>query len=454
LRLAQAPFDADKLPTIVIPPPSIRVRSKDGEETTLEAPLVVSDSSLKKRTRERADHIRQHGFLQQRPINPLLACPQRFGKQRAKRMKADLEYLWQRQGINFQFDFFLYSDVEQIRKKIDQGGYDALFAVLPEGWRVPHRSDDTHEKIKQRIEVPSQCIQHDHTLPEAWVDKPPREFRGAEPKLAKRIRERYEICLGNLLVKHHWIPFAPAEAFYYNTHVGLDVGGRHNNRAMVCLGYGFQRPRDGLVFRLEEIPIDVQQAEPIPTDCLYRGLLRLFEFVRSELTSAGWNPDFERILFPRDGLLLGNGDEWNERDALVQLHTEFLNRGWVTQDSIWTAVEILKSAEGWRLLRSQGEVMNPLVGKCLFPFDDETVALLCTTGAPYLSQGTACPLMIRIVDIYDRAKRAEVIRDLIWQADMCFTKFDTGMRLPWVLHVADTGALQLSRSYKITGVTV
>jgi hypothetical protein len=32
--------------------------------------------------------------------------------------------------------------------------------------------------------------------------------------------------------------------------------------------------------------------------------------------------------------------------------------------------------------------------------------------------------------------------DLIWEADMCFSKPDIGMSLPWILHVADTGALQ------------
>jgi hypothetical protein len=47
-----------------------------------------------------------------------------------------------------------------------------------------------------------------------------------------------------------------------------------------------------------------------------------------------------------------------------------------------------------------------------------------------------------------------VLRDLVWQADMCFTKVDMGMSLPWVLQVADQGALQLSRSYQITGITV
>jgi hypothetical protein len=90
----------------------------------------------------------------------------------------------------------------------------------------------------------------------------------------------------------------------------------------------------------------------------------------------------------------------------------------------------------------------------VFPFGDENVGLVCTTGQPYLPQGTACPLKIKIIDIAGKANRFEVVRDLVWEADMCFSKPDMGMRLPWILHVADEGALQVSRQYQITGIPV
>ena len=121
---------------------------------------------------------------------------------------------------------------------------------------------------------------------------------------------------------------------------------------------------------------------------------------------------------------------------------------------MWTAVEVMKNAEEWRLLRGGNEVSNPLVGQCVFPFEDENTGIVCTTGLPYLPQGTAAPLKIGIVDIRGRARREEVVRDLVWEADMCFTKPDMGMSLPWVLHVADAGALQVSRAYKINGLTL
>jgi hypothetical protein len=453
LQLAEEPVDAESFGTIFIGPPDVRVRGAGGKEVILKAPGILSEANLKTRAWDRSDHVRKNGFLIRRPIDPVLAWPSRFDERGGPRLKQDLEDIWESQGVQERFRLVRNDDVDEIRKAVEDGDHDALLAVLPERSDSPAYPDDTHERIKRSIEIPSQCIHWDNTLPREWLDKPGRAFEQAKPKLARRIRQKYELCLGGLLVKSHWFPFAPATPFNYNIQVGLDVGGIHDTDAMACLGYGFARPLEFLMFRPERIPIEVQKKEPIPTNALYRGLLGLFELVRSELVSTGIQPDFETAIFYRDGKLLGDGDSWNEIQALERLHHEFLGRGWVTASSTWTAVEVMKSAEGWRIFRSAGGVTNPVVGRCVFPFEDEQTALVCTSGAPYLTQGTACPLMIHVIDVHGVSVRDKVIQDLVWQADMCFTKPDTGMRLPWVLHVADAGALQLSRSYRIAGVT-
>ena len=82
-------------------------------------------------------------------------------------MTSDLNYILKFEGIDYRFEAFLYQDVEHLRVHIEKKGFDALLAVLPEGWQEAHRGDNTHEQIKRRIEVPSQCIHHDHTLPGA-----------------------------------------------------------------------------------------------------------------------------------------------------------------------------------------------------------------------------------------------------------------------------------------------
>jgi len=325
--------------------------------------------------------------------------------------------------------------------------------VLPELSDAQRHANDTHEQLKRSVEIPTQCIHNDNTLPEYWATRRFWELVRSDPQLAQQVRNSYAISVENLFVKHGWIPFVPADAFHYNVHVGLDVGGVHNTRAMACIGYGFANPLKGLLFRPDEIPIDVQKAEPMPTQSLYGGLLRLFEFVYEELRAGGVRVDFAKALFFRDGAFQGDGDLWNEITALKRLHQEFERRGWITSNSIWTGVEISKLAAGWRLFRNRGRIGNPLVGHVV-ELRQPTKALVATTGAPYLRQGTASPLVLTMRDVAGAGSMAEVVRDFVWEADFGLTKTDMGSRFPWVLKVADSGALQSARSYHITGITV
>lgn len=455
IRLAENPISVTEFDTIVILPPALQVRIAPDQTDVLPAVAEPTHYALRDRAKERVRLIRQHGFLEQRPINPLIACPRSFGERRARRLVSDLNWLIKHQGFEFQFaDLCMYGTVYDIRRAVQEGEHDTLFAVLPESYREANSDNDMHERIKKEIPVPSQCIYHDNTLPVEWVEKSWRAFKSEKLSLARRIQDRYQLCVWNLLVKHHWVPFAPVDPFHYNVHVGIDVGGKHNNRVMACIGYGFQRPKDGLVFLPWHINVEAQQAEPIPTSSLYIGLKTLFEELHQRLSEAGVIPDFEKVLFFRDGELRGHGDEWNEADVLEQLRKEFYKQQWISEDALWTTAEVSKRAGYWRILRNENpSVYNPIVGRCVFPFNDSNVALVCTTGSPYLSHGTASPLLVRIKDVYGNATREDVIRDLVWEADMCFTKVDMGRSLPWVLHVANTGALQQSKAYRISGVT-
>lgn len=450
IRLDRCPVSIEEFDTLTVILPAIRVRGENGREVVIAGPADASEDALRRRGKDRALNIRRHGFLERRPINPLLACPTDFGMDRAARMTKDMNHLLRRYRVEQTFDSFLYRDVQELRKRVEENGYDALLAVVPEGIHIPPAPDDTHERIKRLIEIPSQCIKKDNTLPREWIDKPHLEFKMKQPQLASRVRDKYELCLINLLVKHHWVPFAPAQSFFYNTQVGLDVGGKDNTHAMACLGHGFRNPAGGLLFLPEQIPLPGRQTEPIPPDALKAGLRGLFERVRSEIADFGIEADFEHTVFYRDGRMMGRGEEWNEMEAVAGLHRDFLDRGWITGDSVWTVVEVMKEAEGWRVFSRAG---NPLVGLCSFPFEDDESALVCTTGRPYLTQGTSDPLKLQIHHIHGSVGRKVVIRDLVWQADMGFTKPDMGLSLPWVLHVANRGALQVSKSYKVSGVT-
>ncbi len=459
INLAERPVDTRSFYSLQFKPPALRVNPSPKGVNLISVPTDGSPRELKRRRGRLVDHIRKNGYLQQRPINPLLVYPQNFGEECARRLKSDLNWLVTQNGLDFRFETQCgYQTVHDIKQEVEQGKYDTLFVVLPERHHKKHIDANMHEKIKQEISIPSQCIHHDNTLPQEWVGRRPREFRAAQPDKAREIQDHYQQCLLNLLVKHHWVPFAPAEPFHYNLHLGIDVGGVHNNRVMVCAGYGFAQPSDGLTFLPKEVNIQTQKAEPIPDRDFYSGLLSLLDELYQGLIDAGIEkPDFNRTLFFRDGRLGGQGDHWNEKDTLDKLYKELRERGWIDDNALWTALEISKTATRWRvLLRSNNNTIeNPTVGRCFFPFTDKNTAITCTTGEPYLPrQGTASPLLVRVHNIYGTANPKDALCDLFWETDMCFSKIDTGTKLPWVLHVANKGALQLSKAYQITGVTV
>lgn len=451
LRLATQPVALSNLEGGFICPPAVCVRDQNGGKVVIHPPTTCDEAQLRDRAKRRSQHIRRNGFLEQRPINPLLAFPFYVGEDAACRMQEDLNYVLRQQNLGYRFELLRFQNVEEIRREIERSRYDAAVVVLP-----PPQANrpDLHEQVKQRLEVPSQCIMLRNTMPKD-VTCSLETLRQRDARKASRVQQRYEMVILNLLVKHHWLPFLPVESFYYNVQVGLDVGGPHNTEAVSCLGYGFSDPKANLIFRPDAIPIDVQKAEPIPTDNLFKGLLKQFEVVHADLAEAGVNANFERALFIRDGQLLGDKDQkWNERDALQALYRELIGRNWITSNAVWTAVEVMKDAEEWRLFRGGVQTDNPFAGRYVLPYDDENVVLVCTTGAQYLTQGTSNPLKLRIIELQGQADYQQVIQDIVWGADLCFTKPDVGMRLPWVLQVADAGALQQAKSYKFTGITV
>jgi len=451
--------EARDFSTTEVVPPSVQVQGPDGKMEKVEAPEDFGPKALSNRARKRARHVREHGYVESTRLDPLLACPsKRFDREQAERLQDDLNYILEDQVLPFRFEkILLYDHVREIESEIRREELDALFAVLPEGSAAPQTSEDTHDELKRQVGVPSQCIQYDNTLHPKWVGKHYEEFRQNDRRKARRLKNRYRLAINSFLVKCHWVPFASADPFNYDVHVAIDVGGPHNNQVMACVGCGFSRPEDSLLFYADEIHTTTEKVEPIPSNPLENGLDELLRQVRSYLEDLdGTPPDFSEILFYRDGEFRGQGDEWHELDGLRDLHDKFADRGWIDkEDSTWAAIEVGKRAGHWRLLHQQrNDVDNPLVGTVSFPFENDREAIICTTGDPYLTQGTASPIRVRIKDVRGFADTAEAIQDLVWEADMCFTKPDMGMSLPWTLNVADTGALQSAKAYKINGITV
>jgi len=453
--LSSIPLGGGDFESLHILPPALHVRDAFGL-TVLDAPAEATAKCLHERAKAREHHVRRFGFYESRPLAPLLAVPAILDRRVGETVGTLLNQLLEERNIAFRFPApFFYKDVASVQRQIENGRHDVLFCVLPEGRYEAFSDHNTHEQIKRRIPVPSQCVCHDNAFPKPLRGMSFEQGLKRDPRLGRRMKNQVELCLSNLLVKAQWFPFIPAECANYNVHIGFDVGGKLNTTVVASIGYGFGNPNGGFLFKTVEIEMNSEKGEPVPLDPLFHGLLRLIEETREALESIGEQPNFDRVLFMRDGQLLGDGDEWNEIDALTRLLAHCKSNEWLGPAPIWSAVELMKAGDGWRVLkRAAGKVENPLVGYCCFPFPSPKEGLLCTTGEPYLSQGTAMPIKFRIQEIAGVSLRENVLRDLVWEADMCFTKLDMGQSLPWTLHIADTGALQLSRSYQISGIPV
>jgi hypothetical protein len=229
---------------LTIAPPALRLKTDEHTVGTLPAPKDVTADALQKRVAERNRKVRQFGFLKTRPTNPLLAWHQSFPKERAERMLKDLNWLVREQGAPVTIGGpLMYGSELDIVREVERADYDTVIAVLPEGSRQPQHGQDTHERIKKTLQVESQCIHYDKTLHPRLLKASWGDIEQRDRRQVRSVQNNYRAVLLNLLVKHSWLPFFPADTFAFNVHVGIDVGGIHNSVAAVCVGYGLAEGR-------------------------------------------------------------------------------------------------------------------------------------------------------------------------------------------------------------------
>ena len=462
-KVHSKPVAAERYKLLNVLPPSVRVRDEWGEPRIIKSASRLSADGLRRRSRHRAVAVGKHGFLRSSPLKPLLAWPSHVLRHQGKpertdhelvdAMKATLNRRMEERQVSAHFESFVFTDVNELRQRVESGNYDAMLAVLPEPSRHVYQSDDTHELIKQAIGIPSQCIHWDNTVDRRVALQDESGLADSERKRLRQGIQKYDLCINNLLVKCGWLPYLPTEPFQFNVHVGIDVGGRNNDTVVVSLCHGLADPDGEVVFRVQRIPVDVKQPEPIPSQSLTAGLRSIFDFVRKELEASGLPIGFEDVLFFRDGAILGRADQWNEMEGLTRLLQGLKDDSIVSGTGKWAVVEAHKRGVLWRVEAVRdGEHENPIVGQCVVGLEEADRALVSTTGQPYLTQGTADPTVVRLRVLCGEVDFSSALQDYLWEADLGFTKMDMGHALPWILRLADSGALNLSRSYKSDGI--
>lgn len=445
LLLGPEPYVSDAFRRVRFTPPSLMVRKGEGV-AQVGGDGIPSDAGFRRRANSLNRSTARWGWLKQGTIRPVIAWPHAFDYRRALRMQQDFVEILAQRKLPAEIEVLQYNDARDLLGKLSRSDYDAVVVVLPEPSATSSFTDDVRKVIVASAEQPVEFLFVDQTLSGEWVRKSPRELKRVDPALRRAVRDVYGNALSALLLKKGWLPYVPSESFNYNVHVAIATGPAGLERPYVCVGHGFAQlgdNPDGFSMVARELRARANERRPIPTHSLYAGLLDVIEQLHDDLSDFGWPLDLERVLFVRGGGFLASDAQWNELEAIRQLRNELVGRNWASASSCWTSAEVHRRAGDWRLFSTVGEsVTNPLPGECLQVSSNPNEALLVTTGRPDLTSVVSPLLRVRIEGISGATDVQDAVRDIYWQSALGVKAANGGHRMPWVLQVAEEGAVQ------------
>lgn len=228
------------------------------------------------------------------------------------------------------------------------------------------------------------------------------------------------VVLNKVLLTNQQWPFVLAEPLKADLTIGIDV--KENSAGILVVG------KFGSQFRFDIR--ESRQKEKLLEDQLKK---YLEEIVEEEAKS---NPSLiQNIVIHRDGRLFST-EVKGAKLAVENLK----HRGIIASDAQLTLVEISKkSSIRLRLFDFQRRhnggrsIENPEVGH--YYIMNDTEAFICTTGRPFLRQGTANPLYIRKLE--GDLTIEEVIEDIYKLSTLTWTKPDDCSRYPITIKLND-----------------
>ena len=301
----------------------------------------------------------------------------------------------------------LERQVQAVLNAIAENEIDHGYALLI----LPSRGESNlHNYIKKRLwpHIQCQCASADSIASFYEV-------------VNEKSRRRYSsylhyLALGVLMVNRKWIS-ALSEPLKYNVHIGIDVLNRMAGFTYVYLG------GKKAYFRSYPTP----QKEKLSARNL-RKVLR--DDLERDIHDLGITP--RHIVVHRDGQSFST-----EIKGLHEAISSLKGEGVIGPDTLVGMVEIhkqsaypLRMAEGIRL----DSLDNPRVGSW-FRLSDKD-GIVCNTGAPFLTQGTAKPLHVRIADGHLEIEK--VLEDVFALSNLTWAAPDKCQRLPITTKLGDT----------------
>jgi hypothetical protein len=312
--------------------------------------------------------------------------------------------------------FYNYPDVD-VRKEYESFGndVDAVIAVIQdEGETERYLNFKEWFTAKPNQVLTYRVINERYLLPKEQVGR----YRNLV----------LNVCAG-LLGKMGGRPWILEKRLSADFYVGLDVGGEKRAR-VACFTFFDEL---GNYLGEEWRP---QRAEEIDPAELRRIIVNMVKLRREHVNS---------MTFHRDG-------EFTERElnSIGQVKSDLVGEGVMSDNSTITCVNVKKTVP-YRLYEiSGGKQEGCKIGSYLLL--NAHSAILATSGAPLLRQGTARPVLVELVHPYDTANIRMTIQDIYYLSFMHWGSILLKMKLPATLRYADALTPFALRNIRVTGV--
>jgi len=307
----------------------------------------------------------------------------------------------------------LERQVQAVLNAIAENEIDHGYALLI----LPSRGESAlHNYIKKRLwpHIQCQCASADSIA--SFYENDRSSWVVNEESRRRYSSYLHYLALGVLMVNRKWIS-ALSEPLKYDVHIGIDVLNRMGGFTYVYLG------GKKAYFRSYPTP----QKEKLSARNL-RKVLR--DDLERDIHDLGITP--RHIVVHRDGQSFST-----EIKGLHEAISSLKGEGVIGPDTLVGMIEIhkqsaypLRMAEGIRL----DSLDNPRVGSW-FRLSDKD-GIVCNTGAPFLTQGTAKPLHVRIADGHLEIEK--VLEDVFALSNLTWAAPDKCQRLPITTKLGDT----------------
>lgn len=416
--------------------------------------LGVDINELGKR---RSTLLRDHryGFYQNDPLDyQVLIMPRSirdsFGDQFLKDLTNEVDaYLGK--SNSYQPDIIVYNDVGKRRFALQaQAIVDAVTQAGPRaGYALAmiHRPEDQRRGDEDPLSAfISQRLRDLWSLQTAVIhtDTPRRSYReiqtasGRQYMVDAQQSRRFSGYLRNVALNHvllnnqRW-PYVLATPLHADVVIGLDV--KSNTCGLLAIG------RNGRDVRFKSHTSSQKE-------CLLEGQIAtyLVDILVAEQRARA--APIESVVIHRDGRAFAS-----ELKGVAKAVAKLKRDGVLAADAEVSVIEIGKSSPAplrlFDVIDDLGQTQNPSVGAWYGVDDSE--AYLCTTGKPFLRQGTAQPLHLRRV--YGTMPIEKLTEDVYALSTLAWTQPETCSRTPVTLRLNDRFLTGEAGEYDADAVT-